>query len=46
VRFGRTGAEKKLTRILQERDARAHDGLRREDRPSPASENDPEKPSK
>lgn len=30
VRFGRTGHQKKLTRRLNEKDAKAHDALRRE----------------
>ncbi|MCE9650833.1 MAG: DUF4169 family protein [Parvibaculum sp.] len=46
VRFGRTGSEKKLTRILQERDSKAHDGLRRESQPSSAAKDEPEKPAK
>ena len=35
VRFGRTGAEKKLARTLKDKAAKAHEGLRREQPPAP-----------
>ncbi|MGB3810528.1 MAG: DUF4169 family protein [Parvibaculum sp.] len=41
VRFGRSGVEKKLARTLAERNAKAHEGLRRE---TPATEPDGRKP--
>lgn len=34
VRFGRTGAEKKMSRLIREKDDRAHNGQRRETSPS------------
>lgn len=35
VRFGRTGAEKKLDRAQKDKAAKAHDGLKRETSPAP-----------
>ncbi|HEY4344662.1 MAG TPA: DUF4169 family protein [Parvibaculum sp.] len=44
VRFGRTGAEKKASRLLREKEAKAHESLRRETSLSDTDKNEPEDP--
>ncbi len=40
IRFGRTGADKRLAKLEQERQARLHEGNRRADTPSEADSDD------
>jgi hypothetical protein len=44
VRFGRTGAEKKASRLLREKEAKAHDSLRRETPLSRMNDDKPDEP--